>query len=62
MSVLYVRARDNVVPGNFSVDFNDAADTPGPFMVSISAWVTTADLLAGFAQSLKPGEQFKVKI
>ena len=49
-AALYVRARDNVVPGNFSVDFNDAADMPGPFMVSISAWVTTADLLAGIEQ------------
>ncbi len=50
MSVLYVRARDNVTPANFAVDFNDVIDTPGPYMVGISAWVTTADLLAGVMQ------------
>lgn len=47
MSVLYVRARDNVTPATFAVDFNNVVDTPGPFMVGISAWVTTADALAG---------------
>jgi hypothetical protein len=50
MSVLYVRARDNVVPANFTVDFNDIVDTPGPFFVGITAWVSTADAAAGVLQ------------
>lgn len=47
MSVLYVRARDLVVPAAFSVNFNDIADTDGPFTVGIIGWVSTADVLAG---------------
>lgn len=47
MSVLYVRARDNVVPATFAVDFNDIIDTPGPYMVGFSGWVSTADAGAG---------------
>jgi hypothetical protein len=47
MSVLYVRARDHVTPATFTVDFNDVVDTPGPYMVGITAWVSTASALAG---------------
>lgn len=47
MSVLYVRARDNVTPDNFVVDFNDVVDTPGPYMIGVAAWVSTADAAAG---------------
>jgi hypothetical protein len=44
---LYLKSADGVPAADFTLDFNDISDQPGPFWVSILAWTHTADLGAG---------------